>query len=1055
MVRRMRPDRAGVVLITVLLVAGGLLSTSVPALAWGNGSASSIEFPHFGIHDITCDIALRSASMTNGEMLTWLNDWYERNATDWGYSFDPASTRPTDTDNVNAYTDDPDSYWQDWDNHILYLHPRSWWDPPEGDAATRVSHLFNMTRNHIYGWLMNGSVRYDLDQHYAAYYAGLMSHYVMDVTQFGHTDWTALDHSHPLDDPTNATYHSYYESLTWTNRALRTVHVDLMQRPLPQLQRVSDPAQVVRDLATFVNGRHGPDVQYEDVDMETVTLGPTYVKMLELFVTDYDARNTYKGARGMSEELWNLTLENLWAGMDNLTSLWTSAYLDAHDMFRADAADLVVESIVLEPVQGAYSGLEVNVTAYVRNAGPAAAGDFNVALLVDNESYSEARTDLYAGETEAVDFVWTAVGGEHEIRVIADVYQEVPEGNETNNVRWRMVKVEEAHHSSVLAVEHTTLTLLQDSSGRFNLTLTNAGNKPDVYRVYLDTYPGAIDFSLTLNVEERVTLGPGEGVLFHIDVTTLLDNPVGPRYFKVMAEGANSSSELVLAVVIEERNVAPDIEVEYDFYGNVSVPMTFDASHTGDRNGDVVTFQWLVDGYAIGTGPVLVWTFYKEGDYVIALVASDGVNERRETLEVSIMDAIPPRPNLWLSDWDKDAAYITWRGWNSANATKYFSEYRVYVSENSSELDLIIAEGNLVKTIPLVYVHNATIIMPHDYWYSDEVHVLVTTVNIYGLVVPSNTVSFEPEIRHGFRDLDLDRLFSWLELSWVHKFNVTKYSFEVEWRRWYPIGEGGYYRIEVSQWADDVVLYFQEETITDLTDNSRMFQGLRTGFPVSFHVFYVSIDGERDWETGIGFNMVENVPPYVRVPLQVDVEVDEKVSYQIIAYDPDGELGFMLIDWGDGSETDRRPAGNMTVNKTFDRTGSFIIVVTVHDDDGDSTVLTTQANVEEAKDRPGGSFWDSVTAIALIIFVALLGVIAGHIIGYYRIGREHEGKDKVEGAEEGPEPEAPAEKEPEPTAEEIISELEEELGDGGDDEEYFDHEPSVAELEKMIPREKG
>ncbi|MCK5413935.1 MAG: hypothetical protein KAJ35_00995, partial [Thermoplasmata archaeon] len=522
-----------------------------------------------------------------------------------------------------------------------------------------------MTRNHLYGWLMNGSVRYDPDQHAAAYYAGLMAHYVMDITQFGHTDWTRLDHSYPVDDPVGATYHSYYESRSWSDRALRTIHMDLMMQDLQDLERVDDPAQVVQDLAGFVNGRHGPDVQYQDVDSTTVTLGSTYVKMLELFVTDYDANNNYNGARGYSEELWNLTLENLWAGMNNLSSLWTSAFLDARDMFRADAPDVVVEQILLDPAVGAYEGLEVNVTVRVRNVGNTSTGDFNVALFIDNGSVSEARTDLEVGQMVPIDFVWTAEAGEHEVRVVADVYHQVPEANETNNVGWKMYTVTEAHHGSRLVADATTLTLLQDASGTFNLTLTNIGNKADTYRVYLDTYPGAIDFSMTLHVEEQLTIPPGGQETFTIDVTTLLDNPVGPRYFLVIADGDNSTGQVELAVVIEERDVAPYIEVEYGFYGNVSVPMTFDASGTWDRNGDNVSFMWRIDGIDVATGPVLDWIFMEEGDYIINLMAHDGTNERWETLEVSIQDAIPPVPVIQLLDVDIDAASVKWSIWNS------------------------------------------------------------------------------------------------------------------------------------------------------------------------------------------------------------------------------------------------------------------------------------------------------------------------------------------------------------------------------------------------------
>ena len=1041
------------ILLVVLLLA--LPASSLEVAAWGNGSSTSVEFPNFGIHDITTDIALRTASLTAADLMTWMNDWYVRNETDYGYSFDPASTRPTDTDNINAYTDDPDSAWQDWDNHTIYIHRRSSWDPPEGDAVIRTSQLYNMTRNHLYGWLMNGSVRYDPDQHAAAYYAGLMAHYVMDITQFGHTDWTRLDHSYPADDPVGATYHSYYESRSWSDRALRTIHVDLMMQDLQDLERVDDPAQVVQDLAGFVNGRHGPDVQYQDVDSTTVTLGSTYVKMLELFVTDYDAKNSYNGARGYSEELWNLTLENLWAGMNNLSNLWTSAFLDARDMFKADAPDVVVEQILLDPAEGAYEGLEVNVTVRVRNVGNTSTGDLNVALFIDNESVSEARTDLEVGQMVPVDFVWTAEAGEHEVRVVADVYQQVPEGNETNNVGWKMYTVAEAHHSSRLQVEPSTLTLLQDDTGIFNLTLTNDGNKGDSYRVYLDTFPGAIDFSMTLHVDEQLTIQPGGQVDFSIDVTTLLDNPVGPRYFQVVAEGSNSTSTVTLAVVIGERNVAPYIEVEYEFYGNVSVPMTFDATNSWDRNGDDIGFSWMMNNITIGTGPILVHAFDEEGVYVLGLVANDGSNERRETLEVSILDAIPPSPLVTLLDWDMDAAHIGWTVWNSANASKYFSEYRAYASENNTDPELILAEGNMVANFTLVHVNNAIVIMPFDYWYADEVYVLVTTVNIYGLEVRSNAIRYTPEIRHGYREDPWDQggddgVFSFLEFQWVYKFNVTKYSFEFMWREWLPIGDGGYYYLDVSESFVYMPTSFHKETITDLSDTRRIISDLSPGQDVTINLRYYSSDGVRLTSTGVSFSLDENGKPEVIVAPFVDMVVDAASRFHIVGIDLDGNITKMVIDWGDGSVVFETTSDMANVSKVYDKAGIYNITVEAWDNDGDSTTRNSYALVE-VDDETSETFLDSITAIALIIFVALLGVIVGHLSGYYRIGREQEGKaEAVEAEEPAAEPEEKTD--PEQTAEEIISELEEDLG-GEADKEYFDHEPTVSELEEMIPRD--
>jgi hypothetical protein len=1017
-----------------------LPAASIGALAWGNGSSTSAEFPNFGIHDITCDIALRSASLTDGDLLTWLNDWYVRNATDYGYSFDVDGKAPTRTDNVNAYTDDPDSYWQDWDNHTLYLHPRVGWDPPEGDVAVRVSQLYNLTRDHIYGWLMNGSVRYDADQHLAAYYAGLMSHYVMDVTQFGHTDWTRLDHSHPMDDPAGATYHSYYESRSWSDRALRSMHVDLMKRQLPQLQRVSDPARAVRDLATFVNGRHGPDVQFHDVDGSDVILGSTYVKMLELFVTDYDAHGTYNGARGYSEELWNLTRENLFVGMDNLTSLWTSAFLDARDAFRTDAADLVVEEITLDPPEGAYEGLVVEATAQVRNVGPIATGHFNVGFQVDNESVSEGRVELDAGEMTEVVFPWNATAGDHEIRFIADIYQQVPEGNETNNVGVEAYSVAEAHHGSTLVAYPATVMMRQDDSGSFTLRLTNIGNKADTYRVWLDTVPGAIDFSLTLNVNESITLASGAYREFTIDVTTLLENPVGPRYFRVVAEGGNSTATVTLALLIEERDTAPVIEVYYGFYGNVSVPMTFDASASWDRNGDDLEFAWFMDSALVGSGPELVWTFEEEGVYVLLLVVGDGRNNATETLEVSVQDALVPEQRILPVTVDIDAVQVRWEPWNSS---KYFSETRFYAGTSPEVRDLV-GPSRLVHTVDLPYVNKTVILLPRDLW-GLEVFIVMETESIYGDVERSNVIQVQTEVLY-------DCIFGCppppIEGMWVGQVDDFETEVQLMWREWTPIGRGGHYLVTFRPWGEageDVNV-----TVQNLSQNVHFFQDLPRGLTASASIHYVVDSGSPfsvRYSTVVG--TLPNLAPSIHVSPVVMAEEGREVSVFVKVEDADGNFSTVSVRWGDGSdaETLENVRGLLELDHTYGKVGEYALTVEATDLYGASSNATALVMVEAAGDGGPGGGWDPVIAIALILLVAVLGVIAGHLTGYYRIGREHEGRGKEPGVEPETEPE------PEPTAEDIVSELEEDLGGGTDGDEYFDHEPSVSELEEMIPRD--
>ncbi|MCK4300013.1 MAG: PKD domain-containing protein, partial [Planctomycetes bacterium] len=770
-----RAARALALLLVLLMVTVPV--ASLASQAWGNGSSTSVEFTDFGIHDITCDIALRTATYTSPEFLTWMTDWYIRNETDYVYSFDGDNdlSGPTDTDNINAYTDDPDSSLQDWDNHTLYLHPRTGWDPPDGDTARRVSQLYNQTVYHIYRWLMNGSVRYDRDQHYAAYYGGLISHYIMDLTQFGHTDWTRLDHSNPPDfDPQGATYHSYYEARTWTDQALRTIHVDLMGYALPEPLRVLDPAQTVRDLAGFVNGRHGPDVQFEDIDQSMVTLGSTYALMLENFTSNWDAGVTYNSAQGFDEDLWNLTEENLVVGMNNLTNLWTSAYLDARDRFLEDAADIVVELIGLYPNGTIFEGQNVAVSFDVYNRGKVRTPSFQVSGYLDGvDEIGKAFLELVPGQHETVSFWFFPSAGDHSLSLVGDATQGTPESNESNNIVTVDFYVEAEHHESKLSSEHTVIEILQEDTGWFDLTLENLGNRGDVFDISVDAYPGTIDFSLTLPVE-KVHVPALSNRTFRIDVTTILDNPVGSRYFVVTATGENSSVAIRLTVLIKERQLAPFIEVEYAFFTNISLPISFDASGSWDHNGDEISFDWDFGDGTFGTGAVIEHAWQEEGVYVIILNASDGQLRRERTLEVSVEDAIPPVSQLTVTEVDFNAARFEWTTWES---TRYFEEYRLYIADVPDPGD-IISDANLFQTIELFYVDNATLRVPPE----DILFVVLVTVNINGDEYRSNVAEVVLELRtKTYQEPGL------LYAAEVFASSDMLSTIELKWREWQPL----------------------------------------------------------------------------------------------------------------------------------------------------------------------------------------------------------------------------------------------------------------------------
>jgi hypothetical protein len=843
-----------------------------------------------------------------------------------------------------------------------------------------------------------------------------MSHYVIDITQFGHTDWTRLDHDHPSDDPIGATYHGYYESRTWTNVALFNIHSDLMSNPLPEFNRVDDPGQLIRDMAAWINGRHGPDEQFTDADTNTVTLGSTYVRMLTTFKANWDAGTSYKGARGYDEELWNLSRENLLAGMNNLTNLWTSAYLDAHDRFLEDAGDIVVEAGSIDPPGSAYEGQLVTVTANVSNVGNASTGDFGIICYLDElEQIGYVILDLDPGEETTVSFSTTADAGPHKFDVVADLSQIVPESNESNN-RWTVEYLVHAElHGSLLSAEPEALEMMQDDTGWFDLTLENTGNKDDVFAISLSAYTGTIDYSLTLHAEELL-VAAGTEESFRIDVATRLENPVGPRFFTVVATGGNSTSHLPLVVIIQERQVAPFVEVEYEFYANISEAITFDATGSWDHNGDDITFAWDFGDGQTGEGAFVEHAYAIEGDYVIILNVSDGGLNRIWNLEVSIIDAVPPRPTLSLLDWDIDAVGLEWSTWDSS---RYFQQYRIYAND-SFDLDVILRPENLVANITLSYVDNTTFLLPWHLWGAEEVFVVLETVNTFGQGSLSHILKVTPEIRHAFRDVEWwDSTNSWysnnpLQHQWVYVFNVTKTGFEVMWREWLPIGRGGYYRVmlwppmEVNPTGAPMVF-----TVDDITITNMSFENLQLGSYYGLAVYYVAVDDDHDLRHSWGAQLTANLAPTLRTAPRAEAEEGVPFAFSLHATDPDGSLSRLVIDWGDGtSSKEIVPLGeNYSLEHTYRRVGTFEINVTVIDDnDASGTTFTTVVVGESTATEPLGAY----VALGLLAFLLVLFIF-------------HYGRNMNRQEEEETFPQHEGELVEEHTAEEIVSELEEDI----------------------------
>ncbi len=111
--------------------------------------------------------------------------------------------------------------------------------------------------------------------------------------------------------------------------------------------------------------------------------------------------------------------------------------------YAIGSADLVVREISFSSTNPT-AGENVTVSATILNQGPGDASRFYVRLYVDGvrKHYRQIPFGLDSGETDTVEFSWTAVSGQHEIKVVADEpFDKVSEYNEQNNAYRQSISV--------------------------------------------------------------------------------------------------------------------------------------------------------------------------------------------------------------------------------------------------------------------------------------------------------------------------------------------------------------------------------------------------------------------------------------------------------------------------------------------------------------------------------------------------------------------------------------------------------------------------------------
>jgi subtilase family serine protease len=109
--------------------------------------------------------------------------------------------------------------------------------------------------------------------------------------------------------------------------------------------------------------------------------------------------------------------------------------------FSTNVPDLVVKAITWAPLDAA-PGDSVKVTVKLENRGRDTAVRPRLTLSIDGTRVGDADVAaLEVGSIASLDFDWTALGGLHEVSVLADAGGLVTEANETNNARSRTIEI--------------------------------------------------------------------------------------------------------------------------------------------------------------------------------------------------------------------------------------------------------------------------------------------------------------------------------------------------------------------------------------------------------------------------------------------------------------------------------------------------------------------------------------------------------------------------------------------------------------------------------------
>jgi len=661
------------ILLMALILNPFFMHEQGDAYAWTDGNKDSPVYPHYGIVDLIADQAYRYFNSTHPEKAEFLYYWYKWDGADSDDdSFDVKHTIPTSDDNFLAWTDDgqPDG---DKSNYFIH-HGKTW--IPLTDAPSEAQKWANWTMQNLTRWFMEGKPTVSLAKHRAAYCTARMSRYVGKMSQYGRTDYSQWDQVRELPDydPNTASYQEYYEALLWTDDSMTSLVTDYRSADLgsPMGLNASRIHIHTSDVAKWVNSRDGSTVQMIDENSEQITVGKTYKEMLYNFMYCWDNNVRYKDVRGFNGTLWNLTLENLVAATENLTSMYSAIYDAAWQEFLRTSPELVITDYSVLPGT-IIANDEVIINATVRNKGPTDTRTIFLVELTTSSGHVTTRPiTLQAGQEKTVSFTPFPVGdGPLDITIRADSRGDIAESDETNNqINFQIDPVSEVF-TSELALSSPFDTIRRDTVQPVELTVRNTGNRYDDFYLNASSSAGGITFIIPKLPVGVSPSGEGRGKVYMV---TQPDTPLGSVIVRLKAVGGNSTADLDISVEILERTRDPLPVITGPSWSRLDEIVTLSASGSEDPDGDILTFKWMVPGQGNFTTPEISFNYTREGLYGIVLEVYDGNATAVMNWPFEVFPGVPDNISAGPNSRGVSGITVSWKPWRAGGLIAYWLE---------------------------------------------------------------------------------------------------------------------------------------------------------------------------------------------------------------------------------------------------------------------------------------------------------------------------------------------------------------------------------------------